>query len=222
MRRLPQTRRHPALERSAVVLAVCLAVTGMVCAQSGSDRLAPANANEARLNKIQPPARVMDIIGAAPGMAIAEIGAGWGRYVVHLADRVGPGGRIYAEDINADALRQCADRCKRGGFDNVTTIVGDLADPKLPAGELDLIFIISSYHHFGDPVALMSKAREALKPGGRVAIVEWIPPTTGRGEGTEPETMTAQMKAAGFGLERIDRALEKDDLLIYLFRPGLS
>lgn len=219
---MKKKRRNSENQRSLGILAAILLTAGLAMPQGVQDRLAPIDANEARLNKIQPPGLVMDIIGAAPGMAVAEIGAGWGRYVVHLADRVGPRGKIYAEDINADALRQCADRCRRGGFDNVTTIVGDLADPKLPAGELDLIFIISSYHHFGDPVALMSKAREALKPGGRVAIVEWLPPTTGRGEGNTPETMTSQMKKAGYGLERIDRSLEKDRLLIYLFRPGLS
>jgi SAM-dependent methyltransferase len=215
-------RAHRGEKWSLGLVAAVLIAAGLAMPQSGADRLAPANANEARLNRIQPPGPVMDIIGAAPGMTIAEIGAGWGRYVVHLADRVGPRGRVYAEDINASALRDCADRCRRGGFENVTTVVGEPSDPKLPAAALDLIFIISSYHHFGDPVALMSKARESLKPGGRVAIVEWIRSADGSGEGTSPEAMTEQMKRAGYGLARIDRSLEKDRLLIYLFRPGLS
>ncbi len=186
------------------------------------NRVAPENANEARLNRLQPPGQVMDIIGAAAGMTIAEIGAGRGRYVVHLADRVGPGGKIYAEDIDADALRHLAERCRRAGFANVETVLGDPADPKLPAGKLDLIFVISSYHHFGDPVALMSKARPALKPTGRLAIAEWVPPKEGRGEGTSPEKMRAQMESAGFALDRIDKSLEANDLYIYLFRPGPS
>ncbi len=219
---MKEQRRNNSNQRSLGLLAAVLLMAGIAISQAVQDRLAPLDANEARLNKLQPPGLVMDIIGAAPGMVIAEIGAGWGRYIVHLADRVGPEGKIYAEDINAAALRDCAERCRRGGFANVTTVIGEPADPKLPARALDLIFIISSYHHFGDPVALMSKAREALKPGGRVAIVEWIPPTTGRGEGNTPETMTSQMKKAGYGLLRIDRSLEKDRLLIYLFRPGLS
>jgi len=183
-------------------------------------RIAPENANEARLNKLQPPGQVMDIIGAAAGMTIAEIGAGQGRYVVHLADRVGPEGKIYAEDIDADALRHLAERCRRVGFTNVETVLGDPNDPKLPAGKLDLIFVISSYHHFGDPVALMSRARPALKPAGRLAIAEWVPPKEGRGEGTSPEKMRSQMEEAGFVLERIDTSLEANDLYIYLFRPG--
>jgi SAM-dependent methyltransferase len=182
-------------------------------------RIAPENANEARLNKLQPPGQVMDIIGAAAGMTIAEIGAGQGRYVVHLADRVGPEGKIYAEDIDGDALRHLAERCRRVGFANVETVLGDPADPKLPAGKLDLIFVISSYHHFGDPVALMSKARPALKPTGRLAIAEWVPEKDGQGGGTPPEKMRAQMESAGYSLERIDRSLEANSLNIYVFRP---
>lgn len=182
-------------------------------------RVAPENANEARLNRLQPPEKVMDIIGAAAGMTVAEIGAGEGRYVVHLADRVGPGGQIYAEDIDGKALRHLAERCRRVGFANVETVLGDPDDPKLPAGRLDLIFVISSYHHFDDPVALMGKARAALKPAGRLAIAEWFPGNDGRGAGTPPEKMQAQMRNAGFVLERIDKSLEANDLYIYLFRP---
>ncbi len=126
--------------------------------QDAKDRVAPENANEARLNRLQPPDKVMDIIGAAPGMTIAEIGAGQGRYVVNLANRVGPQGKVYAEDIDEASLRHCAERCRRNGFHNVETILGGFTDPKLPAEALDLIFIISSYHHFDDPVALIAES----------------------------------------------------------------
>ena len=98
------------------------------------------------------------------------------------------------------------------------TIFGDLTDPKLPPGELDLIFVISSYHHFSDPVTLMRNACPALKLTGRLAIAKWIPGKDGRGEGTLPETMTAQMESAGFILERIDKSLEDNRLYIDLFR----
>jgi ubiquinone/menaquinone biosynthesis C-methylase UbiE len=195
------------------VLACLLA--GTLVAQVEKDRLAPENANEARLNGLQPPGKVMDIIGLAAGMSVAEIGAGRGRYVVHLADRVGPEGKAYAEDIDGDALRHLAERCRRGGFANVETILGDPTDPKLPPGALDLIFVISSYHHFGDAVALMSRARAALKTTGRLAIAEWIPETPS-------ERMTAQMERAGFVLERIDKSLEANELYIYLFRLKAS
>ena len=200
---------------------VCL-LAGEVHPQAAQNRLAPENANEARLNRLQPPGQVMDIIGLSAGMNVAEIGAGRGRYVVHLADRIGPAGKVYAEDIDAEALRHLAQRCRRGGLVNVETILGEPADPKLPSGTLDLIFVISSYHHFGDPVGLMRNARAALKATGRLALAEWIPEKDGRGEGTSPETMTAQMERAGFVLERIDKSLEANGLYIYLFRLRFS
>ena len=199
-------------------LACVWLLIGTALSQVEKNGLDPEDANEARLNRLQPPGKVMDIIGLTAGMTIAEIGAGRGRYVVHLADRVGPGGKVYAEDINGDFLRHLGERCRRGGFINVETILGDLTDPKLPPGALDLIFVISSYHHFSDPVTLMRNARPSLKPAGRLAIAEWVARKDGHGEGTSPETMTAQMESAGFILERIDKSFEDNRLSIYLFR----
>ncbi len=213
-------RKKQVKKLSLGMLALSCLLAALAFSQAEKSRLAPENANEARLNKLQPPDTVMGIIGAAAGMTIAEIGAGRGRYVVHLADRVGLDGKVYAEDIDAEALRHLAERCRRGGFTNVETILGDLTDPKLPPGELDVIFVISSYHHFGDPVALMRNARPALKTTGRLAIAEWVPEEDGRGEGTPPERMTAQMESAGFVLERIDKSLEANELWICLFRLG--
>jgi len=114
----------------------------------------------------------MDAIGVSPGMIAAEIGAGRGRYVVQFAVRVGENGKVYAEDIDAAALKYLEKRCERWGFENVETILGDVTDPKLPEGKVDLIFVISAYHHFEDPVALLRNARSALKPDGTLAIGE--------------------------------------------------
>jgi L-ascorbate metabolism protein UlaG (beta-lactamase superfamily)/SAM-dependent methyltransferase len=184
------------------------------------DRLAPETEAEALANTLQPPARVMDILGLATGMNIAEIGAGKGRYVVHLADRVGPEGQVYAEDIDAEALGHLAERCRLGGFANVEVILGDTTDPKLPRGVLDLIFIVGSYQHFSDPVALMRNARTALKKGGRAAIFDRFAARDTRYDVTE-KTMFDQMEKAGFVLEHIDRSLEAGGGgNIYLFKQG--
>ncbi|KPK61789.1 MAG: hypothetical protein AMS21_08940 [Gemmatimonas sp. SG8_38_2] len=177
--------------------------------------LTPESDNEARLNGLQPPDQVMDAIGIRPGMIGAEIGAGRGRYVVQLAVRVGESGKIYGEDIDAAALRYLDRRCERWGLTNVETILGTVDDPKLPAGELDFIFIISAYHHFDDPVALLGNARASLKPDGMLAIAEWLRSTT-------PETMEDQMRAAGYRLERTETFLEENGLYIYIFRLGDS
>ncbi len=187
-------------------------------AQEQKGVLTPENANEARLNRLQPPDQVMNAIGIVPGMVVAEIGAGRGRYVVQFAVRVGKSGKVYAEDIDAAALRYLERRCERWELENVETILGDVTDPKLPDGELGLIFIISAYHHFSDPVALLRNARSALKPDGKLAIGEWFPTDERPRSGTTPEQMEAQMNAAGYKLERIETLLEANRMYIYVFR----
>jgi ubiquinone/menaquinone biosynthesis C-methylase UbiE len=201
------------------VLTYSIIFGGLLQAQQKPDVLAPDNANEARLNRLQPPDQVMDAIGVKPGWVVAEIGAGRGRYVVQLAVRVGENGKVYAEDIDSGSLRYLESRCERGGLNNVETIVGSVTDPKLPEGELDLIFIISSYHHFADPIALLHNARPALKPTGIVSIGEWLPTEDNKSEYRTPEKIEAEMKEAGYKLERIEKFLEKNNLYIYIFSP---
>jgi len=184
--------------------------------------LAPENANEVRLNALQPPSRVLDAIGVRPGMTVAEIGAGQGRYAVQLAVRVGPSGKVYAEDIDADALDHLRKRCQRWKLENVETILGAVTDPKLPSGRLDLIWIVSSYHHFDDPVALLRRARLALKSNGRLAIGEWISIRETDRHGTSPENIIKQMEAAGYVFERTETFLKANNFLIYLFSNGRS
>ncbi len=189
-------------------------------AQNQQDVLKPDNTNEARLNRLQPPDQIMDAIGVKKGMIVAEIGAGRGRYVVQLAVRVGENGKVYAEDIDAASLQYLERRCERGGLKNVETILGDVTDPKLPKGELDLIFIISAYHHFDDPVALLKNARPALKSDGILAIGEWVSLDESNSEYNTPKKMEAQMKKAGYRLDRIETFLEKNNMYIYVFQVG--
>jgi ubiquinone/menaquinone biosynthesis C-methylase UbiE len=190
-------------------------LAGLISGRTGV--LDPENANEARLNRLQPPAQVMDAVGIEPGMNVAEIGAGRGRFVVHLAVRVGKTGRIFAEDIHSPSLDHLRQRCKRWGLDQVTVIHGEENDPKLPENTLDLIFIISSYHHFADPEKLLGRARSALKPDGRLAIVEWLPFENSQETYPAPEELKAGMKAAGYRFLKTDPLLQKNNLMIYLF-----
>jgi len=198
--------------RTGAMIALVTLLAGVPThAQDTQSVLTPENANEARLNRLQPPDQVLDAIGIRPGMVGAEIGAGQGRYVVQLAVRVGESGKIYGEDIDAAALRHLEQRCARWGLKNVETILGDVADPKLPNGELDFLFVISAYHHFDDPVALLGKARASLKPDGMLAIAEWL-------RSTSPDKVEAQMTDAGYKLERTETFLEENGLYIYVFR----
>lgn len=204
---------HKTHKRSFVLLLFLIISVAGLFPQEKKGVLEPETPNEARLNRLQPPGQVMDAIGIVPGMAVAEIGAGNGRYVVQLAVRVGMKGKVYAEDIDAGALKHLQQRCKRWELENVETILGDVTDPKLPKRELDVIFIISAYHHFDDPITLMRNARSALKPDGIVAIGEWI-------RSTAPEEVEAQMNAAGYKLDRVETFLKKNNMNIYIFRLG--
>lgn len=206
--------------KQILFLMLAFSCQGWISAQEHAGVLTPENANEARLNGLQPPDRVLDIIGVKPGMVVAEIGAGRGRYAVQLAVRVGRAGRVYAEDIDADALEHLRRRCRRWGLANVETVLGEVTDPKLPAGQLDLIWIVSSYHHFDDPVALLRRARSALKPEGRLAIGEWISIHETDRQGTTSENIIQQMESAGYALERIETIFKANNFLIYLFRLG--
>jgi len=207
-------------EKKWIILILVFISFIWVGARKNEDVLEPENANEARLNRLQPPDKVMDAIGVKPGMKVSEIGAGRGRYVVQLSVRVGAKGRVYAEDIDASSLEHLKQRCQKWGLNNVQTILGEVTDPKLPVNELDLIFIISSYHHFDDPVALLRNARSSLKPGGTLVIAEWLPFDKSQEKYATPQQLKAQLKAAGYTFKRVDPLLKKNNMLIYIFSPG--
>jgi SAM-dependent methyltransferase len=180
----------------------------------------PADAWERRLNELQPPDKVLEAIGVRPGMVIGEVGAGRGRYTVHLARGTGPEGRVYANDIDAGSLAYLRGRCQRDGIGNVATILGKMDDPLFPPAGLDLVFMVNTWHHLARPVVLLRNLIAALKPGAIVAIVEHDPEKSGAAflrEATSRETMREQAAEAGFEIVRIETFLDTDN--IYILRP---
>jgi len=129
---------------------------------------------EKAINKImQPPEKVMDAIGIKPEMIIGELGAGHGRYTVHLAKRVGNTGKIYANDINDNALSQLRERCKKDNITNVETILGEEENPLFPKQALDMAIMIWVYHGFDTPpINLLKNLKSGLKPGASLIIIE--------------------------------------------------
>jgi ubiquinone/menaquinone biosynthesis C-methylase UbiE len=173
---------------------------------------------EKRVNKRQPPEAIMDAIGLKPGMAIADIGAGTGRVAVWLARRVGPQGRVYANDIDAEALDRIWARARRLGFQNVSTVVGKSGDPRLPAGALDIAFMTNVYHHLEKPLLMLAAIRPSLKPGGVLAVVERDPDkSSDKAEATSREDMVRQLGEAGYEVVRVETFLAEDN--IYIARP---
>jgi len=171
---------------------------------------------EKRHNAYQPPEQVMDSLGVSPGMVIAEVGAGRGRYVVHMAKRVGETGKIYANDIDKKALNYLEYRCKRDSIPNVVTVFGKVTDPKLPKGTMDMVYMINTYHHLDQPVELMKNIIPCLKTNGRLVIIEHDPvklPDAGS-HATAKDVLLKQVKQADFELVKMMTFLERDNIYV--------
>jgi SAM-dependent methyltransferase len=172
---------------------------------------------EKRTFSKQPPEKVMDAAGIKPGMVIGEVGAGRGRFTMHLARRVGTRGKILANDIDAEALAYLRERCQKAGITNVETILGEVDDPKYPEGALDMVFMVWTYHYFDQPIAMLKKLILVLKPGGTMAIVEPNPERWGD-HGISPERMRREATQTGFEVVRIDDFLPEDLIFILKIR----
>ena len=169
---------------------------------------------EVRLNERQPPDLVLKTIGIKPGMTIGEVGAGRGRYTVHIASRIGPSGKIYANDIEEDYLKYIEKRCADQGLTNVKTVLGGLTDPKLPPAALDIVIMVNVVHCLAEPVALFRNIKKSLKPDGVIAIVEGslekYPDAAG--EWWPRSKLLKIYQDAGYDLVREETFLPKDNI----------
>jgi ubiquinone/menaquinone biosynthesis C-methylase UbiE len=149
---------------------------------------------------------VMDLANIRPGMTVADIGAGNGYYTVRLAERVGPKGRVLAQDIDRQALQRLGQRVERERLDNVSIKLGEPDDPKLPEASFDRIFLVHMYHEVGEPYAFLWRLRPALRAGGRVIVVDTDRRTDRHG--IPPELLFCEFNAVGFRLVQFVRKPE--------------
>lgn len=193
-----------------ILIIVISSLNLSIACQWGED----PDAWEKQHNEYQPPDQVMDSMAVKVGMTIAEIGAGRGRYAVHMARRVGSVGKIYANDIDQKALDYLNLRCKRDKISNITTILGTVTDPKLPPGLMDLVYVINTYHHLDDPVALMKNISRALTSDGKLVIIEHDPTKIQEmgPHSTTPEKLIKQANEAGFEVVKIQTFLKRDNI----------
>ena len=119
------------------------------------------------------PDLVLAALELKPGMAVADIGAGTGYYSWRVAQRVGTGGTVYAVDVQPEMVRLLERQLSRRGAANVKALLGTPTDPGLPAGTLDLVLMVDVYHEFEYPYEMLAAITRALKPGGRLAFVEY-------------------------------------------------
>ena len=115
---------------------------------------------------------LLDALDLHPGMCVADIGAGSGRLTVPMARRVAPG-IAYGTDIQPEMLAFLEARARKEGLPNLKGILGDTDDVMLPAGSVDVVLLVDAYHEFDRPWEMMRSIVRALKPGGRVALVEF-------------------------------------------------
>jgi predicted methyltransferase len=171
--------------KSQKLLLVALFLTSL-CATSFFTALAvgnsPQDSNRARKrDQWQRPAEVMDALGVKAGDRVADIGSGHGYFTFHLAARVGAEGKVYAVDIDPEAVDKVRRRKEREKLLQVEPTLGESADPRLPDG-LDVVLIVDTYHEFRDYDRMMQAVFRALKPGGRLAVID------GEGPSGRPRT----------------------------------
>ena len=147
----------------------------------------------------QKPHEVIAALGLPPDAVVADLGAGTGYFSVRLANMLSRG-RVYAVDIEPDMVKYLGERAKREGLSNLAPVLGKADDPRLPE-KVDLVLLVDVYHHIDDRSRYFRHLAGSLKPGGRVAIIDFRmdaengPPRAAR---IAPDEVRAEMAAAGF------------------------
>ena len=160
----------------------------------------------------------------ARGSTVADIGAGSGFITERLAARVGPAGRVYANDVQPQMLQLLAARLAKKKIANVTLVQGDIDDPKLPAASIDLEIMVDVYHEFSQPQAMLRRLREALKADGRMVLLEYRKEDPNIPIRAEHKMSVAEAKleveAEGFTLSKVDESLPRQHILIFTVSPS--
>jgi predicted methyltransferase len=158
--------------------------------------VAPLWASEAQRDSVDEVGQVMRLMGIAAGQTVADIGAGSGYYTVRMAERVGPQGHVYAEDVTPRYLAGLETRIAKSALTNVTVVRGEPHDPRLPAASLDAAVLVHMYHEIAQPFGLLHNLAPMMKPGGRIGIVDAddVPSR----HGTPPALLACELTAAGY------------------------
>jgi ubiquinone/menaquinone biosynthesis C-methylase UbiE len=199
--------------------------------------LAPGAAQHARLfppenlgllegpdrDAYQRPDQIMDALQIGEGSVVADLGAGGGWFTVRLARRVGPNGRVYAEDIQQQMIDAINRRMQREQLKWVRTVLGSPVDPHLPPRSLDAALIVDAYHEVEHPVTLLANVARALKPTGMIGIVNYTKDGGGPGppmdERVDAEKVIADAQAAGLELRKRETFLRYQYMLTFGLRP---
>jgi ubiquinone/menaquinone biosynthesis C-methylase UbiE len=204
--------------RFAVLIIVSLATTLTHAIQAvAQDEFA---ADAARL------AKALDLIA---GGVVADIGAGAGQLTVALARVVGPTGRLYATELGSDDLRAIRRAADSAGVKNVTVLEAHATRTNLPNRCCDAVVVRYVYHHFSNPVLMNKSMYQSLKPGGRLAVIDFAPDSAesadpsrrsdGAQHGVTPATVVCELREAGFELVTVERGTRRTGFLVVMRRP---
>ena len=189
--------RMTRLKRTCLVFVAAALAASVVFAQSAAE-------NAADLERL---VRALEI---RAGSIVGEIGAGSGELTMAMAKTVGDAGKVFSNEINKERVRTIEQAIDKAGLKQVTVVEGHATQTNFPAQCCDAIFMRNVYHHFGDPPAMNASLRESLKPGGRLAVIDFTPPPGPGGEaapgkrgedghhGITAQTLEAELRAAGF------------------------
>ena len=173
-------------------------------------------------DKWQKPDQVASALRLRPGMIVADLGAGTGYFVPHLSKTVGPDGWVLAVDTEPEMVRHLGARARREGTGNVLPVLASPDDPFLPRGRVDRVLIVDTYHPIDDRLGYFRRMKEALAPGGRVAIVDFhkrpLPVGPPPEHKLSREFVIGEMRQAGWVLSREETFLPYQYFL--LFEPA--
>lgn len=165
------------------------------------------------------PEAALAAIGVQKGMNVADIGAGTGYFSIRIAKRVGPTGRVYANDIQPEMLDRLREKSEREGLTNIETVLGSEADPKLPLEKMDLVILVDVYHELSQPQAMLHKIRASLKPDGRLILLEYRKEDPTISIRPDHKMSIAEVKteveAEGFKLDKVLDTLPRQHLFFF-------
>jgi ubiquinone/menaquinone biosynthesis C-methylase UbiE len=167
----------------------------------------------------QQPERIMDALRIGEGSIVADLGAGGGWFTVRLARRVGPNGRVYAEDVQPQMIEAITRRVQREGLRNVVPRLGTHDDPKLPARGVDVVLMVDTYNEVEARVALLKNIALALNRDGRLGIVNFKKDGGGPGpsmdDRVDPDVVIRDAQAAGLRLHSRETFLRYQYFLVF-------
>jgi len=166
------------------------------------------------------PDKAVSLLGLRPGMVVADVGAGVGYYTVKLAGKVGATGKVYATDIQPEMIRTLRQYVAKKGVTNVEPVLSTATATGLPEGAVDLMILVDVYHEFSEPQKMLAALRRALKPGGRLVLLEFRKEDPNIPIREEHKMSVAEAKqeleAEGFALEKVLHDLPWQHMLFFI------